>query len=472
MSIRNLDWSPLGLHADPVRADPDAVRAAQMRYQHIATTIDDVTARLQKIVDTTSDELAGQYVGGLRADAGSIKDRLDKAAVRYHDVADEIGKYEPQLDRGLSETAGALTDAGEAQDARIKALSMPDAQKDLDGTLPPAEQEKGSDKNKAVSEADSKLAAARQRLNNALDALNEAGKRFADAVNCKKYKDGLTDSLADRIDSVMAQIARIFGFIGMGLAALAILIPGVNVLGALAVAGGVISLVASIELYAHGKGSIVDVVLGAVGLGMAGLGAITSLAAKGMANAARSLGNLTGRPRPVTTNPPRLEWGVGAPAELQPIGPAAGTGAGPAVVGRIRTDPADFVVPRTAATEWMHMSEWFNNPATNGLLAKSITPDMGFWQSASMQVKDAGSMWATLFSDPLKFTRDWSSVIGGVSAYRDLSAVMASVGGSISPLWYVWGGVNGVFRIGGLVYTSGRLDGWIPAVRPPGVANQ
>jgi uncharacterized protein YukE len=475
MTVRKLgDWSPLGLDSDPVYADPDVVSAAQKRYQHIAETIDDATAKLQKIVDTNSDSLAGQYVEGLKSEAGSLQDRLSKAAVRYHDVADEISKYEPDLERGLSETAGALTDAEEAKTAQTKAHGMPDPQKSSDGTVSSDEQQKETAKNKAISDADSKMAAAKARLNNALDALNVAGKRFGDAVNCKRYDDGLTDSFKDKLDAVMAKISQIFAIIGMVLAVLAILIPGVDILIFAGVVASAIALTADVVLYADGKGSVLDVVLDALGLGLAGLGAIASVAAKGLSNAARTLGNLASRPRPVTLNPPQLHWGPGAPIELTSMGPATGAGirTGPSVTTGVSHVPGDFVVPTNAATGWTNMSDWFNNPATNWLLGKfgQITPEIGFWESAGMQFKGAGSMWATLFSDPLKFGKTWAGVIGGLSGFRDLSAIMAAVGGKISPLWYVWGGLNGAFVLGQLIYTGGRLENWIPDVNPPGVA--
>ena len=474
MTVRNLgDWSPLDLDSDPVHADPEVVRAAQQRYQHIAETIDDATAKLQKIVDTNSDSLAGQYVEGLRSGASSLNDRLSKAAVRYHDVANEINKYEPDLDQGLSETAGALTDAEGAKSAQTKAKGMPDPQKGSDGTVSPDEQQKGDAKTKATGAADSQLAAAKTRLTNALDALNTAGKRFGDAVNEKKYNDGLTDSFKDKLDAVMAKISQIFAIIGMVLAVLAILIPGVDVLVIAGVVAGAVTLIANIVLYKDGKGSVVDVVLGALGLGLAGLGAIASVAAKGLASAAKTLGNLAGRPRPITTNPPQLHWGPGAPIELQPVGPAAGAGArtGPSVTTGVNTVPGDFVVPVNPATGWTNMSDWFNNPATNWLLGKAgaVTPEIGFWESAGMQFKGAGDLWGKLFSNPLEFGKTWAGVIGGLSGFRDLSAIMAAVGGKISPLWYVWGGVNGAFGMGGLIYTGGRLVGWIPSVNPPGV---
>ena len=501
MTVRNLgDWSPLDLDSDPVHADPDAVRSAQQRYQHIAATIDDATGKLGRIVDTGSDSLAGQYVQGLQSASGSLKDRLAKAGVRYHDVADEIGKYEPDLDHGLSETAGALTDAEAAQDAKTKAVGMPDPQKGSDGTVSPDEQAKGDAKTKATGAADDQVSAAKTRLDNALNALNVAGKRFGDAVNCKNYDDGLTDSFKDKLDAVMAKISQIFAIIGMILGVLAILIPGVDVLVFAGVVAGAVTLVANITLYADGKGSLADVILGAVGLGLAGLGAIASVVGKGISSAAKGIATAAGRPRPVPVG-----GGGGIPlVPLRPIGAAGGRPVtnfsrpfgptnprpvpnfsrpfgpgntpGGAAAGAGRPVP-NFSrpfgpPPSNAATDWKNTSDWFNNPATNWLIGKlgGTTPDIGFWGSAANGFKGAGSSWAGLLTDPAKFGKDFAGIIAGVKGPQDLAAVVAAAGlGEISPLWYVWGGLNGAFGVGaGFVYTGGRLQGWIPAANPPG----
>ena len=479
MSIRNLgDWSPLDRHSDPVHADPDMVQSAQKRYQHISTTIDDVVTRLQKIVDTNSDSLVGQYVSGLKDDAGSIKDKLSKAAVRYSDVAGEIAKYEPDLDVGLKETAGALDDARAAKTAQTKASALPDPQKASDGTVSAEEQQKATDKTKATAAADTDLANAKKRLTNALDALNVAGKRLGDAVNCKKYNDGLTDSFKDKLNAVMAMISKIFGIIGMILGVLALLIPGVNLLMLASVVAGAVALVADSVLYANGEGSILDVVLGAVGLGLAGLGAIASVVTKGRANSAKAAAGAVSKIRPVPKNPPHLEFNPGALGEDISLRPGAAAGAagkgGPSVRAGFNSVPEDFIPSSNPATNWTSTSDWFNNPATNWLLGKGGLPtaDVGFWKSFVSQGKGGLGMWSTLFSDPLKFGKDWAGVIGGLGGFRDLSAIMGAVGGKISPLWFVWGGLNGAFGIGALIYSGGRAQEWIPSVNPPGVAAQ
>jgi hypothetical protein len=164
---------------------------------------------------------------------------------------------------------------------------------------------------------------------------------------------------------------------------------------------------------------------------------------------------------------------------LGPVGAGGAQGSsgagGPGVTTVFNSVPEDFVPPKNPATEWTNMSDWFNNPTTNSLLNKFglVVPEVGFWPSFLMQGKSGLSMWGKLFSDPLTFGKDWAGVIGGLSGFRDLAAVMAAVGSKISPLWYVWGGLNGAWAIGGgLIYQGGRLTGWIPDVNPPGVVQQ
>ncbi|MFD9811992.1 hypothetical protein [Streptomyces sp. NPDC059080] len=468
MSIRKLDWSPLDRDSDPIHADLDEVHSAQKRYEGISETIDDAVAKLDKIVTAGSEALVGQYVEGLKDDAKSIKESLEKAGVRYHDVASEIKKYEPDLEHGLKETAAARTDAEEAKGDQTKAKNMPDPEKDSDGEISDEEKDKGTAKDKAGKNADGKLDAAKTRLNNAIDALNVAGKRFGDAVNCNKYDDGLTDSTKDKIDAVLAKIGEIFGWIGLALGILAILIPGVNLLIFAGIAAGVVSLVASAVLYADGKGSILDVVMAAVGVGLAGLGGIASLVTKGISSTAKitTLGKWSFRPLA----------GGGKNIEMVPLGPGGrALGGGP---GRIPNfsrpfGPGNnFFNPNNAAGNWRNMSEWFNNPATDWLLKKGgfPTPETGFWGSAGSQFKDAGKFWGNLFKNPMTFGKDFGSVVGGIQGARDLSTIVKAAGlGNINKLWYVWGGVNGAFGLGGMIYAGGRNMHWIPDVNPPGV---
>ena len=478
MSIRNLgSWEALDLGSDPVYADPDKVSSAQQRYQNIASTIDDAVSRLQKVMDDNAEGLVGQYIDGLRKTAGSLHDKLQKAGVRYHDVADQIKIYQTPLQDGLDETAAALNDANAAAGQQKQATGMPDPQKGSDGTISPDEQKKGTDKTNAENQANDALSAAKNRLNNALDALNTAGKRFGDAVNSKNYNDGLSDTWKDKMDEILGWFSKILGYIGMALGAIALLIPGLDVVVLAGVVVGAASLIVNSILYADGKGSVLDVVFGAIGLGLGFIGVGAAQLAKGLANDAKVLAGITGRP-----GAPQLGFADNTfggdlnNIPLRPIGPAPST-----MNDQFLIDPVT-----NAATKWNHMSDWYNNPVTNSALnwlggkagnlpgqlgfygAKmGSTPEIGFWGSAGKQIGDAWNMWKGLGTNPLKSIADWAGVLGGWSGYKGLAGIMGAVGGKINPAWYIWGGFNGLFGLGiGIAYTGGRESGLIPAVNP------
>ena len=484
MSIRNLgSWESLGLDSDPVHADPDAVAEAQTHYQNVATTIDDAVSRLQKVMDDNSEGLVGQYIDGLRKSAGDLHDKLQKAGVRYHDVADQIKIYEQPLQDGLDETAGALNDANTAAGQQKQATGMPDPQKGSDGTVSPQEQQKGTDKTNAENQANDALTAAKNRLNNALDALNTAGKRFGDAVNSKNYDDGLSDTWKDKMDEILGWFSKILGYIGMALGAIALLIPGLDVVVLAGVVVGAASLIVNSILYADGKGSVLDVVFGAVGLGLGFIGVGASQIAKGLANDAKTLAGLAEHP-----GAPQLGFSDTAFGEdfgginLRPIGGGPAAGPNPSTMNdQWLFDPAS-----NAASNWQHLSDWYNNPVTNSALGWlggklgglpgqlgnwgskiGTQPEIGFWGSAGQQLTDAWNMWKGLGSNPLKTIGDWAGVLGGWSGYKGLSGILGAVGGKMNPAWYVWGGFNALFGLGiGISYTGGRESGLIPAVNP------
>ena len=471
MSIRNLgSWDPLDLGSDPVYADPDAVTDAQTRYQNIASTINDAVAKLQQIVDTNSESLAGQYVSALQKNAQTILTDLTKAGVRYTDVANQIQIYEPALNDGLSETAAALTQAESAVQAQSAAQGLPNPQPTSGQTLTTDQQQQQTSRTNAINSANDDLSAAKSRLSNAMDSLNVAGKRFGDAVNSNNYKDGLTDTLKDKIDAVFAEISKIFGAIGMALAGLALLIPGVDAIVLASVVVGVVTLVANSVLLADGKGSVLDVVFGAVGLGLAGFGAGFSQILKGMSTVARDAAEAA--PATEAGNAaPVLSFQRGALGEdihldpmNQPAGAAPAAGGGGGNINAV----SNFVVPRNAATDWTHLSDFYNNPLTNVALGKlgSVTPDVGFWESAGTQLNGALNMWKAIGSNPSAFASEFAGVLGGYSGFRGFASVMGAVGESISPLWYAWGGITAIFGLGvGLGYTGGRLTGQIPSVQ-------
>jgi hypothetical protein len=451
------------------KASTDRIHQAKRDYENIATTLEDTIAKLAKIVETNSESLKGQYVEPLKKDAQSIKDDLTKASARYHDAATEIGVYIPELEEAKVETTAAKNAEETATGEVGSAKGKPDGVKGADGVLTPEEQQKDTEKQRAVDEATAKLTAAKQKLTAALDALDTAGRRLGERVSARRYDDGLTDTWKDKVNAFFKKISKIFAIIGMVLAVLCLIFPGVNLLILGTVLAGVITLVADSVLLANGEGSVVDVVLGAVGLGLAGIGAAISLFGKGLANSARTINNMTGGMNRIPGRPPRLNlengWN-GRPIQLDNLGPgAAGGGRNVSVTQQL--GPGDFHVPNNAVAGWQNTSDWFNLPGINGLLGRmgQVTPEIGYWQSFLIQGRGALGMWGNLRSNPAQFARDWSGVIGGLDGFRNLNNVMSAIGGHLSPAWFLFGGFNAVFTIGsGLIYTGGRLEEWIPDV--------
>jgi hypothetical protein len=374
------------------RADPADIESAQKRYQHISDTLDDAVTKLQKIVDTGSDGLIGQWVEPLKDDAQSIKDDLTKAGVRYHDVATQIAVYEPDLEHSKTEITAALHDSSDAEAALTGAKGMPDPQKGSDGTVSPEEQHKGTDKQNAINDANGRITAAKNRLTAALDALDVSGKRLGDAVNCKNYDDGLTDSLKDKILAVLKMISKIFGVIALILTALAFLIPGVNVLVIGAIVAGAVLLISDSVLYANGEGDLSSVILDAFGLGLGGLAAGIGKIASFVGDIAKSLGALKFLPA------------LGAGGKVIPLLDLGGT------LGGLAKGPGFF------GAMW------------NGF-------------------KDVAAMWKNFFTGNFKaFFADYGAAILDLGTFDELLSLGRGL--SLSNWYRAWGGLNIIFNLG------------------------
>jgi hypothetical protein len=279
MSARTtLRWDLLDLDGDPVPGDPDRVKTAQERYAKIAKTIHDTADNLRKVTGT--DGLKGQYADAIRDQATDVVNDLTKASGRYDAVATAVGVYLPALQHARDETAVAVHDAENANAAQTKAHAMPDPSANRPPDAQPlsqADQDAVRDRNKATAAADSDLAAAKTRLHNAVEALNAAGQALEKAVGKNAFKnDHLTDSGWDKFlhgfNKFLKVLVKVLQWIGVALAALALIIPGVNVLVLASVVVAATILVADIILAAQGEASWREVGIAAAGVVLLGLG--------------------------------------------------------------------------------------------------------------------------------------------------------------------------------------------------------
>jgi hypothetical protein len=501
MSVRNLgDWSVLGIGGDPVGgADPDMVKVAHDRYSKTAAAIDDAVSKLSAMVNANETGQRGQWLDGLNQNAQSFSDNLTKAARRYDDVATQIGIYMPKLQTALDETAAALTQARAANSDLTTAQARPDPAKDDHGQLTDEGHAQEQAKNTAIDDANTALAAAKARLSRATDDLERAGHTLGDAVNCKQYNDGLKGTAAD---AVLQQISQILGWIGVAFAALAILIPGANVFALAALTVGGAALAVDSVLYADGEGSVLDVVLGAVGLGFGFIGT-------GLGAALRGIGNLTKANwlRGITTtatdtvNTDRdirlgqifrdnLQVNTGRPlgqdfADTMAGRPTpAAAGGGPSTAGNITNEfqsaESQITTIENSAiaqvNKFEDLSDWWNNPVTNwiGKTAFGYNPPAAGWLKSNwIQFKNTNVVSLISSSDSLgDFTKRWGVFMSGIDAPAGAAAIGRFAGAGMPSTWYYATGAGlKTFAWASFGYTIGRNipgSASIPPVSGPG----
>jgi hypothetical protein len=299
MSARNnLAWDLLDQDSDPVPGDPERVSAAQRRYANTARTIHETADRLRTV--SAADGLKGKYADKMQDKAKDVVNDLTKASGRYDAVAEAVGVYQPALQHARDESAAAVHDAEDAKASQTKAQAMPDPSANRPSDAPPlsqADQDAIRDRTNAASSADTALAAAKTRLRNAVDALDAAGRALEQAVTANKFKDDhLSDTTLDKFNAVLKAVVKGLQWVGIALAAVALIFPGVAAFGLLAVAIAALVLVIDITLAAQGETSWIDVAFAAVGVVLLGGG---SLLAKGLQNMGKpirdALGSAYGR---------------------------------------------------------------------------------------------------------------------------------------------------------------------------------
>ncbi len=284
MSARNeLDWNLLDLDSDPVPGDPERVSAAQRRYANIAATIHETAGRLRKVAE--AHELVGKYADAMQSKATDVISDLTKASGRYDAVAEAVGVYQPALLSARDESAAAVRDAEDAKASQTKAQAMPDpsASRPPDAApLTQSDQDAINARGKAISAADDALAAAKTRLRKAVDALDTAGRALEQAVSANRFKDDhLTDTLLDKFNAFLKVLVKVLQWVGIALAALAMIFPGVGLFVAIGVAVAAVTLIADIVLIAQGETSWFELGMAVAGVVLLGAG---SLIAKGLQN--------------------------------------------------------------------------------------------------------------------------------------------------------------------------------------------
>ncbi|OII11505.1 hypothetical protein BIU97_06330 [Curtobacterium sp. MCBA15_009] len=279
MPARGGDWGLLHEGSDPIVADVPTVHELVNYYTTMAQEITSEADVLRKIGEGDDSQFKGESADAVRKKSKEVAESLQRMSGRYDAIRDALTGYLPELETALTESAAALRDAEDASAAGARAGAMPDPGQGRAQDAPPlTDDEQGAidAKARATSSAKDGADAAVARLRRAVDGVNAAGKAAASTIRAA-WDDGLHDTLGDKIKAFFSKLlkilVKIFTYIGIALAALAILIPGVGMLTFMAAVAAAVTLVLNITLAGMGEGSWLDVITSAVGLVLVGVGA-------------------------------------------------------------------------------------------------------------------------------------------------------------------------------------------------------
>ncbi|GAB4086063.1 hypothetical protein GCM10028784_26930 [Myceligenerans cantabricum] len=289
-AARDGEWNLLGHDSDPVPATAEGLDGIISHYRDIAQAMTDQAALLKRIGDGDVRLLKGQAADAMRKRARESNEALSKVADRYTDVKDALVGYQPELRTARTLTGEALEEAEAASRQLGVAEGMADpVNADRSEDAPPLtdkDRQASSDRAAAIGKAEEGTAAAKAKASRALEALQTAADRAAAKIRENWDDDGLhhswQEALRHKIAKVLKKIVEILGYIGMALAVLAILIPGLGFVTLMGVVVTVLSVIASTILAAWGEGSWLSVIIGVVSLGLIGVGAIATKALKGL----------------------------------------------------------------------------------------------------------------------------------------------------------------------------------------------
>lgn len=280
-AARGGEWHLLGYDADPVPAEASGLDAVIKHYEDIALAMETQAKLLKKIGDGDETLLKGVAADAMGKRSRESADALNKAAGRYADVRDALRGYRPALETARSETGLALQAAQDAAAAQGAAEGMPDpVNADRPDDAPPLSDEdrRASDNRSGkIETARQDLAAAKARAAAAMSVFDTAADAAARKIRENWADDGLTHSgwqaFLHKLNKFLKKLVEILMYIGMALAVLSILIPGLGILTLLSVVATVVSVAASFILAVQGEGSWLSVIIGVLSLGLIGVAA-------------------------------------------------------------------------------------------------------------------------------------------------------------------------------------------------------
>lgn len=228
-------WQPLGLDADPVPGDPQALSTEVRHLSSMANTISGQIGALRKIASDNTE--VGQHAEKIRASALALASSLQVVAARYQKVSDALAGWVPELEQAQALSIRALNEAEIPYAMLHQAVALPSG-----SSLTTAQKEEISAYQASIRRAKEQLDQAQALLARATTLRDGQGSYYATKIS-QASDDSLTDheSFWDHFAwmvkdictglEVLATTAAIVAFV------LAQFVPGVDLIVDLLVAG-------------------------------------------------------------------------------------------------------------------------------------------------------------------------------------------------------------------------------------------
>lgn len=297
---RPVAWSPLA-GSDPVPGEPELVERAGRHYRKVALAINEAAAKLRRIA--AGQDMQSEAVNAFRDSANKVAEEIARAQERYDGVGQALSAYAPQLRDAQDESTAALRQAKDAEAAQASAHRASEAAQGridtaaigADTTADQGDQRRAAGTAEAAGDA---LAAARRRLQTAIDARDTAAQRAIGAINNVVKDAELNDGLWDNVFSkVVEWTGRIADWVAMAAGLLALLFawfpPLAAAFAAVALVASLVSLAMKSIQLAMGDATWGKVAWAAVGVLAFGVGRAALAGLKGTVKGLRAARTLT-----------------------------------------------------------------------------------------------------------------------------------------------------------------------------------
>jgi hypothetical protein len=284
-------WEPLGLSADPVPGDPQAISEDVAHLAMVTSQLQSQVTALRRIAGGSED--IGKTADQIRSAASDLIGGLTEVKDRYQKVTSALSGWIPELEQAQAWSVQALNMA-EAPYTAMKNTpappgllvstgpdGLPQVPDPLQGALLGPGQQAEFDQYRAMLvRSHNELQAAHSLLNRAVQLRDSQAKHYADQIN-SACDDALVDSGWDKFIDLVSQwawlikdICTALEVIAAVVAVLALIFSGAELLVLLGAALTFLATVGRAALAATGNGSWTDFAMDAVALATFGMGEV------------------------------------------------------------------------------------------------------------------------------------------------------------------------------------------------------